>query len=181
MIFFALLFLAVPVAAVIQFFVPPLEWLWNARLMLVHIVFLFGAFALPFHSMLIFAAYAGLFWDLIELPISASIIAPHPGWSCIVFALFGGAVSGLRPLFIKGRWEVHCLASGSCTMIYLLLQFLYITWLRGQPEFEPAVWGRIGGAGILAFFTAPLVYVVFSQLLRLTGYKMRHETRPAFA
>jgi hypothetical protein len=76
---------------------------------------------------------------------------------------------------------VHCLASGFCTALYLLAQYLYLSWVRGLPQFEAPVWGRIGGAGVLALFVAPIVYIILIQLLRLTGFEMREETRAAYS
>ena len=64
----------------------------------------------------------------------------------------------LRPLFIRGRWEVHCVLSGVCTSIILLAQYLMISFRRGSIFFTREVWWQIGGPGLIAMLMAPLVF-----------------------
>jgi hypothetical protein len=71
------------------------------------------------------------------------------GWSIILYAALGTIMSGFRPLFQRGRWEIHCLLSGICTSFIVLAEYLMIT-IRRQPVqlvFNEQVWWRIGGAG----------------------------------
>jgi hypothetical protein len=82
-------------------------------------------------------------------------------------------MSGLRPLFLRGRWEVHCLFSGAATSLLVLLEYLMIS-LRREPlrfEFSPLIWGRIFGAGVVALVVSPLVFAILGYIARLIGHK----------
>jgi hypothetical protein len=95
------------------------------------------------------------------------------GWSVIVYAILGIIMSGLRPLFLRGRWEVHCLFSGIATSVLVLAEYLMIS-LRREPlrfEFNPEIWGRILGAGLVALVLSPFVFMSLGYLSRL----MKHQ------
>jgi hypothetical protein len=76
---------------------------------------------------------------------------------------------GLRPLFVRGRWEVHCILSGVCTSIILLVQYLMISFRRGSIYFTPEIWWQIGGPGLIAMIMAPLAFGVLHWLSRATA------------
>ena len=48
MIFFLILLLLVFVAQIVEFFIPPLEWMYNAHIYIVPVIVFYGAMALPF-------------------------------------------------------------------------------------------------------------------------------------
>jgi hypothetical protein len=75
---------------------------------------------------------------------------------------------GLKPLFNRGRWEVHCVLSGVCTSLLLLAQFLMISFRRGSLVFNREAWWQIGGPGLLAMLMAPLIFWSLHWLFRLT-------------
>ncbi len=179
-IFPVTLFLSVPAAIVINYFVPPFDWLWQARLLLVPIVFLIGAMAFPFTMMLVFAIYTGVLWDLVEIPVLPGGAELRPGWSCLVLGLFGAMVNTIRMRLVKMRWEVHCLASAILTVAYLLLQYLYLTWVRGNPEFPSLLWWRIGGAGVAALFVAPVVFFILISIMQAAGYELPKEEQRSY-
>ena len=76
---------------------------------------------------------------------------------------------GLRPLFIRGRWEIHCIMSGVCTSLILLSQYLMITFRRGSILFTPEAWWQIGGPGVLAMIMAPLMFWFLHTIGQATG------------
>ena len=77
---------------------------------------------------------------------------------------------GLRPLFSRGRWEVHCIMTGVCTSLILLAQYLMITFRRGTLFFSQEVWWQIGGPGLLAMFMAPIVFWFLQWVGRMTAF-----------
>ena len=81
-------------------------------------------------------------------------------------------MSGFRPLFQRGRWEIHCLLSGVCTSAIVLAEYLMITFRRQPVQFifNHDVWWRIGGAGLVAAFLAPFFFFLFNYLAALAGY-----------
>jgi hypothetical protein len=74
---------------------------------------------------------------------------------------------GLRPLFIRGRWEVHCVMSGGCTSAILLAQYLMISFRRGSLVFTREAWWQIGGPGLIAMIMAPLAFWILHSLARV--------------
>src|ERR671917_32248 len=91
------------------------------------------------------------------------------GWSIIVYAVLASIMHGLRPLFIRGRWEIHCIMSGVCTSLILLAQYLMITFRRGSILFTPEAWWQIGGPGVIAMIMAPLLFWLLHTIGQATG------------
>jgi len=171
------------VALLLQFYIPPLPFLSGARVLLLPLVFFFGALALPFPGMLALAFACGLMWDaltvqVIEIgvqPDSKQAVELSIGWSVVLYAVLGGLVSGFKPLFRRGRWEIHCLMGGFCTALIVLAEYIMISVRRAvfnsaPIEFSNDIWWRIGGAGLMALLFAPLVFAVLRGLAALVGY-----------
>ena len=124
MIFFLILVVLVFLAQVIELFIPPVEWMYNAHIYIVPIVVFYGAMALPFPLMLTLAFFAGLLLDALTMQVIGDRVEIALGWSILVYAVLASIMHGLRPLFIRGRWEIHCIMSGVCTSLILLAQYL---------------------------------------------------------
>jgi len=176
MIFFGILLVTMFVAAVAQHFIGPVPFIF-ARVMLVPMVMFYGALALPLPGMLALAFVGGLMNDALNTQYSDGVVEIAAGWSIILYAGLGTIMSGFRPLFQRGRWEIHCLLSGICTSFIVLAEYLMIT-IRRQPVqlvFNEQVWWRIGGAGLIAAFLSPLIFFLFNYLAALTGYDPQPE------
>ena len=158
MIFFAFLVALVFVAQVIEMFIPPLQWMFNAHIYIVPVIVFYGAMALPFPFMLALTFVAGFLLDLLTIQVIGGRVEIALGWSIILYAVLASIMHGLRPLFIRGRWEIHCIMSGICTSLILLAQYLMISFRRGSILFTPEVWWQIGGPGVIAMIMAPLLF-----------------------
>ncbi len=176
MIFFLLLMFLVLLAQVAQFFIPPLEWMFNARVFLVPVLVFYGAMALPLPLMLILAFWAGFLLDSLSAQVVGPQVEISMGSSILLYAVLAGIMHGLRPLFVRGRWEVHCIVSGLCTSTILLAQYLMVCFRRGSIFFSREVWWQIGGPGLLAMIMAPLVFWALHWLSRATGFSYREAT-----
>jgi len=134
-------------------------------------------------GMLALAFACGFMWDALTVqvleigmgPTSATVVEIGLGWSILLYAALGAVMSGLRPLFHRGRWEIHCLVSGLCTSFIVLAEFLMISVRRaalyGAPfEFSHDIWWRIGGPGLVALVLAPLVFFFLKSTAALVGY-----------
>ena len=188
--FFLILLFAAFGALVAQHFIPALEFMGGARVLLMPLVFFFGALALPFSGMLALAFACGFMWDALTVqileigmgpanigtgPMSGSVVEIGLGWSIVLYAVLGAVMSGFRPLFQKGRWEIHCLMSGVCTSLIVLSEFLMISVRRAALynvpfEFSRDIWWRIGGPGLVALVLAPIVFFFLKSLAALVGY-----------
>jgi len=181
--FFLVLLLAAFGAVVLQHFIPALPFLSGARVMLLPLVFFFGALALPFSGMLALAFACGLMWDALTVqvldigmgPTSATVVEIAMGRSIVLYAVLGAIMSGFRPLFQRGRWEIHCLMSGFCTSFMVLAEYLMISVRRAALynvpfEFNRDIWWRIGGPGLVALILAPAVFFFLKSMAALVGY-----------
>lgn len=169
MIFFVTLLILTFVAQISEFFIPPLEWMYNARICLVPVIVFYGAMALPFPLVLALAGFAGFLLDLVTVQVLGDKVENSIGWSILLYAVLAAIMHGLRPLFIRGRWEVHCIMSGLCTSAIILSQYLMIAFRRGSLVFTPEAWWQIGGPGVMAMLMAPLVFWLLHSLGRLTA------------
>ncbi len=132
MIFFLVLVVLVFLAQIVEIFIPPLDWMFNAHVYIVPVIVFYGAMALPFPLMLSLAFVAGFLWDAMTVQLLDAHVEISFGWSILLYAVLAAIMHGLRPLFNRGRWEVHCVLSGVCTALILLAQYLMISFRRGS-------------------------------------------------
>ena len=176
MIFFAVLLLSMFVSVIAQHFIGPMPVI-HARVMLMPIIMFYGSLALPVYGMLALTFAGGLMWDALNTQYVDGAVEISAGWSIVLFAALGAIMNGFRPLFLRGRWEIHCLLTGFCTSALVLSEYLMIT-IRRQPVhfiFNEEAWWRIGGAGLIAAFLSPLIFFLFNYLAALTGYDPQPE------
>ncbi|MGI8430853.1 MAG: hypothetical protein ACR2MW_00985 [Chthoniobacterales bacterium] len=168
MILFLILLILVFCAQIIETFIPPLEWMFNAHVYIVPVIVFYGAITLSFPLMLALAFFAGFLLDAMTVQVFATRVEISFGWSILLYAVLAAIMHGLKPLFNRGRWEVHCVLSGVCTSLILLSQYLMISFRRGSLIFTREVWWPIGGPGLLAMLMAPLVFWSLHWLAGLT-------------
>jgi hypothetical protein len=170
MIFFIILLILVFIAQIAEFFIPPIQWMYNAHVYIVPVIVFYGAMALPFPLMLVLAFFAGAMLDALTVQVLGARVEISLGWSIILYATLALIMHGLRPLFIRGRWEVHCIMSGLCTSLIILAQYLMITFRRGSLLFTHETWWQIGGPGLIAILIAPIVFFLLNWIGRMTAY-----------
>ena len=176
MIFFGLLLAAMFVALVVQHFIGPLPVI-GSRVLLMPIIMFYGALALPTPGMLVLAFCGGLMWDALHVQMIEGNVEVALGWSIVLYATLGALMGGFRPLFQRGRWEIHCLLSGVCTAVIVLAEYLMITFRR-EPVvfiFNKEIWWRIGGAGLVAALLSPLFFFALNYLAFIVGYDPQPE------
>jgi hypothetical protein len=169
MIFFITLLILTFLAQLVEFFIPPLDWMYNARIYIMPVIVFYGAMALPFPLVLALAGFAGFLLDTVTVQALGPRVEISMGWSILLYAVLAAIMHGLRPLFIRGRWEVHCIMSGLCTSAILLAQYLMIAFRRGSLVFSREAWWQIGGPGVIAMLMAPLAFWLLHSLGRLTA------------
>jgi hypothetical protein len=170
MIFFFALLILVFIAQIAEFFIPPIDWMFNAHVYIVPVIVFYGAMALPFPLMLALALFAGLLLDALTVQVGGPRVEISLGSSILLYGVLAGIMHGLRPLFVRGRWEVYCILSGVCTSAIILAQYLMISFRRGSVFFNREVWWQIGGPGLIAMLIAPIVFFVLHWLARATAY-----------
>ena len=170
MIFFVILLVLVVIAQIAEFFIPPLDWMYHAHIYIAPVLVFYGAMALPFPLMLGLALFAGILLDALTVQVIGAKVEMSLGSSILIYAVLAGIMHGLRPLFIRGRWEVHCLLTGVCTSAIILAQYLMITFRRGSFFFAREVWWQIGGPGLMAMLMAPVIFWMLNWVARVTRY-----------
>ena len=179
--FFAVVLALDFLAVVCQAYCAPLPALFGARLLLFPVVLAYGALALPFWAALALAFFNGLLWDALTMQIvnTSPYLQGNPvveialGGSVVLFGVLVILVHGLRPLFLRGRWELHCLASGVCVVVILAEQFALVMFHRGGLVLPREFWARLLVPGFLAMLIAPFVYLLFLFIATLLGYQVR--------
>jgi len=171
MIFFFLLLFLVLVAQIAELFIPALPWLYNAHVYIVPVIVFYGAMALPFPLMLTLALYAGVLLDALTVQVIGGKVEISAGSSILLYGVLAGIMHGLRPLFARGHWEVHCILSGIFTSLIVLAQYLMITFRRGSLVFTREIWWQIGGPGIVAMLVAPILFWLLQWIAQMTAYR----------
>src|SRR3954468_7072760 len=170
MIFFVVLLIFTFCAQIAEFYLPHLEWMFNARIYIVPVIVFYGAMALPMPMMLGLAAFAGFMLDVTTAQVIGDKVEIAMGSSILLYGVLAGIMHGLRPLFARGRWEVHCILSGVFTSLIVLAQYLMITFRRGSLVFTPEIWWQIGGPGLVAMAIAPIFFWGLQWLGQITAY-----------
>jgi hypothetical protein len=184
----------------VEEFVPVVGVAHNARLFITPIFFFCASVAVPFPVMLLLAFTTGFVWDarymeVVSLDSGAERLAQITsfggfsgygagmvgggelgfGYSIILFGVLGSLMQGIRPLFRKGRWELPVLMVGFVTVIWLLVQYVVLTFLRGDMFFPNEMWVKTVSVTLMAMLASPLFYLVLHTLARATNYEIRYE------
>jgi hypothetical protein len=179
----------------VQEFIPGLEIAQYATLFLPAVFFFSASVAAPFSMMLVLAFVTGFIWDARYLPGVAESMAgaedvfgtgadlelgaaSHPlpfGLSIVLFGMLGSLLQGIRPMFKRGRLELPVLMVGVATFIWLLSQYLIITFLRGSLQFPAGVWTKMITDTLLAMLASPLIFLLLYSLARLSSYEIKYE------
>ncbi len=163
-------FVVTVAAQIAELFIPALPWLYNAHVYIVPVIVFYGAMALPLPLMLALALYAGLLLDALTVQVIGGKVEISTGSSILLYGVLAGIMHGLRPLFARGRWEVHCILSGIFTSLIVLAQYLMITFRRGSLVFTREIWWQIGGPGLIAMAVAPILFWLLQWMGRMTAY-----------
>ena len=181
--FFGVVLLVDLLAVVFQAYSPPLATFRGAAVLVFPVILAYAALALPFPGALAVAFCNGLLWDALTVQfIRPGMYGQGPmteeislGWSVVLFGVLTVLVHGLRPLFLRGRWDLHCLASGFCTTVILTAQYLMITFRLGGLIFPKTLWVRLLLPGFFAMLLSVPVYVIFYFLADALEYPVRLE------
>jgi len=153
---------------------------FGGQVLLLPVAFFYAAAALPLWAMLVMAFFAGLMCDcLTALPIDMDgkmFSDTFFGWNILLYGAVGSVMNGLHPLFLRGRWPIHCIVTGLLTSLLVLIEFVRVTLHREPFAFawSPAVLNRIIGSGLSALVVAPFLFIVLNWI----GRRLGHFDRP---
>jgi hypothetical protein len=156
---------------VLQSFVGPFPGM-GGQILVLPMIFFYAAAALPLWGMLTAAFLAGLMWDCrVSIPLEgeSSIIF---GWSILVYAALGAIMNGLHPLFIRGRWQFHCIVAGLLTSLLVLIEYVVITFRREPFAFiwPRSVWDQVLSSGLVTVLVSPFLFLILNWIGRRLGH-----------
>jgi hypothetical protein len=195
MLFHPISIILLLITFMVQEFIPGLEIAQFATLFLPAVFFFSASVASPFAMMLLLAFLTGFIWDARHLPGVVETLSgaedvfgtgadselgagSHPlpfGLSIVLFGMLGTLLQGIRPLFKRGRLELPVLMVGLATFVWLMSQYLIITFLRGSLQFPAGVWSKMITDSLLAMLAAPLIFLLLYSLARLSSYEIKYE------
>ena len=190
MIFVLLLFVLTGFGLILQDFIPAVDAVYHAHILVVPVIFFAGALSVPYPLMLLLAFVTGFMWDALNsIPaafpdVAAAAVqvgAPPPvsggtfGITIFFYALLGSLLHGIRPLFRTGRWELPLLMTTVSLILLLSLEYASIGFRRGNFSFPPEVWNHILATALLSSVLVPLVFLFIYRLAKLTGYRIRFD------
>ena len=144
---------------------------FGSQIMLLPVIFLCGAAALPVWSMLCLAFVAGLMWDCMNcITIEGRTEFPFGG-TILLYAGIGAMMNGLRPLYLSGRWQIHVVFTGVLTSVLVLVEFIILTFRR-EPFaliWPREIWTRIGGSGLVAAALSIPLFLMLNWVGRRAG------------
>jgi len=165
-----------------QEFMPALNWAQGSKFILPVTVFFGLAVIVSYPVMLILAFIMGFLWDARHLAFTVSggdsvqgSVDLAFGYSILLFGLTGSLMQGIRPLLGRGRFELPVLMMGLVTGVWLLAEYLFLVFRRGQPEFPDTLWIKVGSTALLALLISPIVLFALHTIARWTGYEVRYE------
>lgn len=171
-------------ACILQQFLPAVTALYDARILLLPLVFLCCAVTVDFSPMLILAFVCGFLWD------AQNTLGPHGGdplvylnqtdsirfgYSIILYGLMGVLMQGIQPLFRKGVWQVSVILTGIAIFLYLLAEFLLINFVRGEFSFPSQVFYQIWLTAALTMICSPLIFGILFKLAKLFNHTISYD------
>lgn len=179
--FFSILLVMTFLALIAQHFVGVFPVL-GGHVLLMPIVFYYAAAALPLEGMLAMALINGLMWDCVNaVPVDGRMEVAF-GASILIYGALGAVMNGLRPLYLRGRWLIHCVIAGVLTSVQVLVEYVALT-LRREPfqfTWPREVWERILGSGFASLLIAPFLFYALTWVGRRLGiFQKARLTTPA--
>ncbi|MEO1844315.1 MAG: hypothetical protein ABGZ37_08555 [Akkermansiaceae bacterium] len=178
------LILMVITACILQQFSPAFEGLYEARVLMVPLVFLCAAVTVNVGPMLLLAFVCGFLWDaqhiLGQHEVNTQVYVDSQadvrfGYSIVLYAMMGFIMQGIQPLFREGKWHVSALLSGVAIFLYLFVEYMFITFIRGDLILTHSLFLKITFTALMTMFLCPLVFWSLFRLAALFHHTIRYE------
>lgn len=172
------------VACLLQQFMPAIEALYGARVLIFPLVFLCIAVTVETPTMLGLAFLCGFLWDAQNTlgPQGGNPeIYTHPvesisfGYSIFLYGMMGYIMQGIQPLFQKGKWHISSVLTGIAILLYLLSEFFIINFIRGGFTFPASAAYRIYITSAMTMFLAPLIFWILNHLAYYSNHTIQYQ------
>lgn len=171
-------------AFLVQQFIPSLSGLNQARILLVHLVFLCSAVTVATPTMLLLAFIGGILWDahcsLAPIIADTEVYAKPVeslrfGYSILLFAGMGYLMQGLNPLFRQGKWQFSALLTGIATFLYLTADYALISFVRGDFVITRGIIRLTAYTSLLTMLFSPVIFWMLYILAKFFGHSLYPE------
>ena len=172
------------VAFILRQFIPVIPEFHHVRFFLVPLIFICAAVTLDVIGMLLLSFVCGLLWDAqhIIMPLAGDpevypeIVATLKfGYSIFLFAIAGFVMQGVQPLFREGKWQVSVLVTGVALFLYLFIEMLLLSFVRGRVVLTGETLQFIFFSSVLTMLFSPLVFLVLFKLADSFQYRISYK------
>jgi len=173
-LFFLALLVLIFGSFVFQLFLPPVLLVHGAAILFVPAVYFYGCLCLPFSLTLALTFFTGMLNDLLTIPQLRSHSDFPAGISILIYLVPGLVMHGLKPLFLRHRWETHCLLAeigAILTPFILSAQYAMLSFERREILLSDVIVWRIVGPGLISLLIAPCVFFILTPLSHALGYR----------
>ena len=167
-----------------QQFLPVISAWYDARILLLILVFLCCAVALPLPAMLLLAFIGGFLWDAQQIIIHTqgdpNVYQTAPanvrfGTSIILFALSGLFMQGIQPIFKQGKWHISALLTGVALFLYLLIELSVLSFIRGSFLLSGGILTQISLTSFITMLLSPIIFWLIFRIAALYGHTIQYE------
>lgn len=172
------------VAFVLRQFVPVFPGFYHVRFFLVPLIFICAAVTLDVIGMLLLSFVCGLLWDAQHtiLPVTGDIEVYEEvvatlrfGYSIFLFAIAGFVMQGVQPLFRAGKWPVSVLVTGVALFLYLFIELMLLSFVRGRVELTTETLKFIFFSSIITMLFSPLIFLLLFKLADSFRYQISYK------
>ena len=176
-------------SCIVQQFLPPINGWYDARILLLPLVVVCSAATTPTAGMLILTFLGGFLWDAQQILLiqgvdteiyrdtyQSPIESMKFGYSILLFALMGFLMQGIQPLFKQGKWYLSAMLTGVAMSLYLTVEYLLLSFVRGGFDITSGVFNQIGLTALITMLASPLVFWILFQIANLCRHEIRYDS-----
>jgi hypothetical protein len=167
---FLLLSILLMLTIVLETLLPAMPFSGEAHLVLFPMIFSFAVLVLPFSGALFFAVMTGLIEGLLVMQIENEHVEIKLGWFIFFFVSWALIIQSISDITTGVRWELHALSAGFLTATFLLGEFFFLTFARGNFLITQEVFFLCFVPAGFSFLLAPLCYWLLQFLLSRPPY-----------
>lgn len=171
-------------AGLAQHVLPNISFYYDARILVLPLVFLCASVTISPPAMLILAFMCGFLWD------AQNLLGPHGGdpnvyadvpssmqfgYSIILYAAMGFLMLGVQPLFREGKWHISVIVSALSIILYLVAEYMLIGFVRGGYLFNRETGMKILYSALSSMLLAPFIFKILFQLATACRYQIRFD------
>ena len=83
-------------------------------------------------------------------------------------------MQGVQPLFQQGKWHVSVLVTGVALFLYLAVELLLLSFVRGSIIVSQGTFKFIFFSSAITMALSPLIFLLLSKFAELYKYQIRY-------